>query len=97
MGIDSFNVHNAIFVSGVFSRIAVLVTLRPFDDEVPDSFSKYHLLPKRDGETGASKLFFPKTGFQTCTNAIMLLKAISPHISRLHDAFGKQMQGVARE
>ena len=92
LGIDSMNVHNAVFVSGVFSRIAVLVQMSMFDDEVPDSFSKYHLHAKRDAMQGDAKLFFPKTGFRTCTDAIILLKAISPHISDLHDSFGHKMR-----
>ena len=92
LGIDSMNVHNAVFVSGVFSRIAVLVTLSMFDDEIPGSFSKYHLHPKRDLANGNVKLFFPRTGIPTCTDAITLLRTISPRISQLHDQFGKEMQ-----
>lgn len=91
LGIDSMNVHNAIFVSGVFSRIAVVVLMTMFEDELPGSFSKYHLHPKREPVQGDAKLFFPKTGFRTCTDAINLLVAISPNISRLHDEFGDEM------
>jgi hypothetical protein len=89
MGIDSMNLHNAVFVSGVFSRIAVLVTLSVFDDEVPDVFSKYHFHRKRDPVQRGVKMFFPKVGFPTCTHAIGLLLTISPHISQLHDQLGE--------
>jgi hypothetical protein len=88
MGIDSMNVHNAVFVSGVFSRVAAIVMLSAFDDEVPDVFTKYHLHPKRDPVQGSAKLFFPKVGFPTCTQAVGLLLALSPHISQLHDEVG---------
>src|SRR5581483_900291 len=62
MGIDSFNVHNAVFVSGVFSRIAILVSLSIFDEDIPVVFSKYRLARHRDHSTEKAKLFFPNVG-----------------------------------
>ncbi len=96
LGIDSFNVHNAVFVSGVFSRIAVLVSLSMFDDAIPAVFSKYHLAPHREHSTATAKLFFPAIGFPTCMTAIVLMKAISPVLSRLHDEHGEYMQAARR-
>jgi hypothetical protein len=96
MGIDSFNVHNAIFVSGVFSRIAILVSLSLLDDEIPAVFSKYQLAPNREHSTATAKLFFPGVGFPTCTVAIGMMKAISPVLSRLHDEYLERERAAIR-
>jgi len=92
MGIDSFNVHNAVFVSGVFSRIAILVSLSIFDEDIPVVFSKYRLARHRDHSTTKAKVFFPAVGFPTCTAAIGTMKAISPTLSVLHDEYGERMR-----
>lgn len=92
MGIDSMNRVNAIFVSGVFSRIAILVVHSMAETEIPGSFSLYHLLPSRGAESN-TKLFFPKTGFEKCTDAVATMTLISPHLSYLHDqALGDQAE-----
>jgi hypothetical protein len=96
MGIDSFNVHNAVFVSGVFSRVALLVSLSLFDDEIPSVLSKYRLAPHRECATSKAKLFFPAVGFPTCTIAIGMMKAISPTLSNLHDQHGEHMKATIR-
>lgn len=92
MGIDSFNAHNAIFVSGVFSRVAILVSLGLFDEEIPSVLSKYRLAPHREHGTARAKLFFPSVGFPTCTVAIGMMKTISPVLSLLHDEHGTRMR-----
>jgi hypothetical protein len=96
MGIDSFNVHNAVFVSGVFSRVAILVSLSVFDEDIPPVLSKYRLAPHRDHSTAKAKLFFPAVGFPTCTAAIGTMKAISPTLSALHDEYGERMRAATR-
>jgi hypothetical protein len=88
MGIDSNNLSNAIFVSGVFSRTAILISLSAFDDQVPAVLSKYHLSPHRNEETANAKLFYPAVGFPTCTAAIGMMRTISPALSHLHDEYG---------
>jgi hypothetical protein len=92
MGIDSFNLHNAIFVSGVFSRVAILVSLGLFEDEIPQVLSKYRLAPHREHNTAKAKLFFPTVGFPTCSVAVGMMKAISPSLSLLHDEHGERMR-----
>ena len=91
MGIDSENVHNAIFVSGVFSRIAVLVSLAIFEEDIPAVFSKYRLAPRRGEPTADTKLFFPATSIPTCTVAIALMMGISARLSEMHDKFGEEV------
>ena len=97
MGIDSFNVHNAVFVSGVFSRVAVLVSLSVFEDDIPSVFSKYRLAPNRDHIAAKAKLFYPAVGFPTCTAAIGLMKSISPPLSMLHDEHGDTLRAAMKE
>lgn len=92
MGIDSFNRQNAIFVSGVFSRVAIAVVLSEISDKLPDAFSKYQLQPTRNSQLGEAKLFFPKEGFDTCTEAVYWLKLVSPSISLLHDQYGEKLR-----
>jgi len=84
MGIDSINEIDAIFASGVFSKTALLVTLEEFEDLIPSHFSKFHL-NERSGATSDAKLFYPKTGFADCTEAVVITKAISIPLSIEHD------------
>jgi hypothetical protein len=85
MGIDSWNVHNAIFVSGVFSRVAIVVCLTELSDELPAPFSKYPLAAHRLDSGTDAKLFHPAIGFPTCGDAVGYLRDASPYLSSLHD------------
>jgi len=84
MGIDSFNLHNAIFVAGVFLRVALMVLLDDFASIVPPEFSQYHFAAKPDGSTNA-KLFYPKVGFRNDTEAVMKTCLVAKTLSKLHD------------
>lgn len=86
MGIDSRCVHSAIFVSGVFLKIAVMVVLQLFEHLIPDSFSQYRLKPKADACSGA-KLFYPQIGFKRCTEAVSVTMLASVKLTALHDKF----------
>jgi hypothetical protein len=97
MGIDSFNRNNSVFVSGVFSRVAILVSLSLFEDAIPSVFSKYRLAPHREHGAAKAKLFYPAIGFPTCTAAIGLMKSISPYLSRLHDEHGETLRAAMEE
>jgi hypothetical protein len=87
MGVDSYNHQNAIFVAGVFSRVAVMVLLRRFEDQVPAPFSLYRLADDRAPDRNA-KLFFPKEGFPRCTEAVGVTARVGPFLSYLHDTRG---------
>jgi hypothetical protein len=84
MGIDSHTYKNAVFVGGVFSRLALMVLDRRFDAEVPESFGLYHFsdpaAPDRD-----AKLYFPPVGFNTCVEAVSTTYTTSQFLSYLHD------------
>ena len=85
LGIDSRCQHSAIFVSGVFSKVAVMVALSPFEHLIPAMFSQYRLAAKRDAISGA-KLFYPQTGFPLCIEAVGVTKLASCELTKLHDA-----------
>lgn len=84
MGLDAFNERNAIFVIGVISQIAVMVIHEEFEKYIPSQFSTYALANKRLGNKD-SKTFFPKTGFDTCTDAVVACRSIGPFLSYCHD------------
>ncbi|MHC4060175.1 MAG: hypothetical protein ACYSR6_01005 [Planctomycetota bacterium] len=93
MGVDSHTEINAIFVSGVFSKVAVLVSLSCFDYLIPDEFTKYRFAPQRDALSEA-KLFYPKTNFRSCIDAIVVTKNCSDALSEAHDEFSLYMEWI---
>lgn len=94
MGLDSDTNYDAIFVAGVFSKLALMVVLSPFMAMIPGNFSQYSLASKPDELSGA-KLFYPKVGFQTCTEAVGITKRIAITLSKRHDAIA--LQAIAHE
>jgi hypothetical protein len=84
MGIDSWNENCAIFVSGVFSRVALMVLDSQFEKNVPPQFSIYRPA-KQNAADRSAKLFFPKFGFHDCTEAVVVTKDASMYLSYAHD------------
>jgi hypothetical protein len=84
MGLDSRCKDNAVFVSGVFSRIALMVVDREFECVVPSEFGLYRLAAA-DSPGRNAKLFFPPTGFDTCVRAVGVTYQSSLLLSYLHD------------
>jgi hypothetical protein len=84
MGIDSDTVYDAVFVSGVFSKIAMMVVLEPFAHLIPPQFGKYHLAPKRD-PLHAGKLFYPPMTFKDDVEAVGITAFASGPLSEAHD------------
>lgn len=89
MGIDSYNVKNAIFVAGVFSKVALMVLLRDFSDLVPKNYSLY-LLSSKKNQLSNTKLFYPKIGFENDTEAVVVSVIASKKLSLLHDGIFQQ-------
>jgi len=85
MGIDAITEHDAIFVSGVLSRVAVIVSLHDFEHLVPQEFTRYTLSPERTDD-GVAKLFFPAVSFATDTEAVRVTRDASIRLSEAHDA-----------
>jgi len=84
MGIDSRTNDSAIYVAGVFSRVAIMVVLRELEAHVPPQFSLYRLA-KRDAPDRDAKLFHPKAGFLTCVEAVGVTALSAMQLSYAHD------------
>jgi hypothetical protein len=84
MGIDSYNLHNAIFVAGVFLKVAIMVLLKDFALMVPSEFSQYNLAEK-PSELANAKLFYPKVGFRNDIEAVIKTLLVAKTLSSLHD------------
>lgn len=84
MGIDSTNELDMIFVSGVLSRVAIMVTLDYFEHLIPPNFSTYRLQQKVD-KKDTTKVFFPKKGFLECATAVGITIEASIKLSAEHD------------
>jgi len=93
MGIDSSPLKDAIFVSGVFSKIAIIVTLNLFEDLIPSCYSIYKMASKRD-ELSNVKLFYPQYGFKDDVKAVGKTVLISRILSKKHDQFFEYIQSV---
>lgn len=86
LGLDSENIKNAIFVSGVFSRIAMMCLLTDAVDRVPRRyFSVYSLGPSNSVPGADAKLFFPMTGFKNDNDAVVVTKAVSAELDAFHE------------
>lgn len=86
LGIDSRCQHSAIFVAGVFLKVAVMVVLALFEHLIPKEFSQYRLAFKPDSMSSA-KIFYPQVGFKLCTEAVGITTVASIRLTQLHDAF----------
>jgi hypothetical protein len=84
MGVDSPTEIDAVFASGVFSYVALMVVIEPLADLVPIQFSRFRFLPRRD-ETCDAKLFYPTRGFDTDTEAVSVTWVSSQVLSVAHD------------
>lgn len=96
MGFDSSNKIDCIFCSGVFSKVAIIVSLNCFYDEILQFYDIYELLPQRE-KFGNMKIFYPKTGFRTCVEAVNITKILSDKLSKLHDEFALELYGKANK
>lgn len=84
MGLDSWNEHDATFVAGVFSRIAIMVLRQQFEPDVPSQFTLYRL-SDRSAPDRTAKLIYPKTGFKTCVEAVGITREVGLYLSYAHD------------
>ena len=91
MGFDSTNKVDAVFASGVFCRLALIVSYRMFEGLIPDRFSKFQFSP-RPNELSMAKVWFPKTGFRDDEEAVGITKQASDLLSAQHDNFALTLQ-----
>ena len=95
MGLDSATLHDAIFVSGVFSRLAIMSVLEPFEDLIPGQFGRYKLAATRD-RLNSGKLFHPPTTFRDDVEAVQVTRLASIGLSVAHDELALRLQAETR-
>jgi hypothetical protein len=91
MGVDSVTEVDAVFVSGVFSRIAMMVTLEGFRSMIPSQFSQYLLAPARSA-LNAGKFFYPTISFRDDVEAVGVTYQSSIALSLGHERLARQVQ-----
>jgi hypothetical protein len=96
MGVDSINEIDAIFVSGVFAKIAIMSVLDNFRNQIPEEFDIYQLAEKRN-KIGDMKVFFPKTGFEDGGIAVFTVISQSKFLSELHDQFAMNLEEIHKK
>lgn len=84
MGLDSWTQASTIFVAGVFSRIALMVLEREFEQLVPSHFGIYRMANPNSPDRYA-KLFYPPTAFKDCVQAVNVTHDIGLYLSHAHD------------
>jgi hypothetical protein len=93
MGVDAVTEHDAIFVSGVFSRIAMMIVLDQFEVMMPMQFERYHLAQKRD-PLHAVKVCYPRRSFRDDVEAVVVTTVASRPLSIAHDRLALELQGL---
>lgn len=91
MGIDStITDRNCLFVSGVFSKVAIIITLSDYKHKVPSEFSLYDF-----GETPIdrdAKVFFPSEGFEFTDIAVQKTQEVSFILNVLHESWAENLE-----
>lgn len=93
MGVDAATKHDAIFVSGVFSEIAMMVVLDQFEAMIPGQFGRYRLAQTRS-PLHAGKLFHPPRSFRDDVEAVGVTYLASVLLSNAHDQLALDLQGA---
>lgn len=90
MGLDTPVGENAITMSGVFRRVALIVSLSRFSDAIHPAFGLYAFgHPPADR---SAQVFVPPCSFLTAKAAVTVTQESSMELLRLHDEFGRHMK-----
>lgn len=73
MGNDIQTLHSGVLAAGVYSKIAIIVSLTEFAGEIPHYYSKYTLAKER-GKESEPRLMIPHIGIKNRASAIKLTK-----------------------
>jgi hypothetical protein len=93
LGLDTPPGDDAITMSGVFRRVAIITSLIDFANEIPDVFGKYMF-----GSVPAdrhAKVFLPPCSFLTANGAIATTKATALRLSSAHQRLGRELREQA--
>lgn len=93
LGIDTPPGEDAISMSGVFRRVAIITSLVDFMDAIPDVFGKYTFGTVPSDRN--AKVFLPPCSFLTAKGAIATTKATAMRLSAAHQEFGGQLRQQA--
>jgi hypothetical protein len=88
MGLDTPVGENAITMSGVFRRVAMIVSLARFADAIHPAFSKY-LFGQPPANRNA-KIFCPPCTFLTARGAVTATQESAMALSALHDSAARE-------
>ena len=89
MGLDSpVGNYDAVFMSGVFRRTAVMVGLSRFANLIPPSFTQHTLLAQPTADSAPT--IFPPTSFPSCKHAIDVTIGASVHLKRAHEDYAAE-------
>jgi hypothetical protein len=86
LGLDTPPSENAIHMSGVFGRTAIITSLVDFADDIPEVYGKYFFgnVP----ENRKAKNFLPPISFITANAAIEQTKDTAMRLTELHELYG---------
>jgi hypothetical protein len=90
LGLDTPPGEDAITVSGVFGRLAIITSLVDFSDQIPDVFGKYAFGPVPADRS--AKVFLPPCAFLTANGAIAETKTTALRLGRAHELRARQMR-----
>ncbi len=90
LGLDTPVGENAITMSGVFRRVALIVSFKRFADAIHPAFGKYAFgHPPADRN---AKIFCPPCSFTTARAVVTATQESSMALAVLHDALGHEMK-----
>jgi hypothetical protein len=92
LGLDTPVGEDAVTMSGVFGRVAILTSFLDFADQIPDVFGKYAfgaMPPDRN-----AKVFSPPCAFPVAQGAIATTQATALGLSIAHRELGRRMRAA---
>lgn len=90
MGLDTPVSENAITMTGVFRRVAIIVSLARFADAIHPAFAKY-IFGQPPADRNA-KIFCPPCTFLTARGAVTATQESAMALSVLHDSLGREWE-----
>jgi hypothetical protein len=90
MGLDTPPSENALTMSGVFGRVALVCSLSHFADDIPDTYGKFRFgAPPAER---ANKVFLPPVAFIQSQGAIQTTVETGCRLAEIHDEWGREGQ-----
>lgn len=90
LGLDTPPGENAITMSGVFKRVAIITSLADFADQIPDVYGKYMFGPVPADRT--KPVFSPPCSFPFAKGAIETTKMTAAKLSVAHAELSEAMR-----